>query len=305
MDFPRDVQPVLDRHCVRCHGPEKRSGGVLLSGDRGPVYSHSYFSLSARRLVADGRNAPRSNYPPRGIGDSASPLMAKMDGSHHEVRVPDADLRLVRCWINAGAAWPGTYAALGTGMIGGYASNGLDRSDLDWPAVKAAVAVIEKRCLPCHNRPDMPLPRSPSDDMDMPPWAVDYGSPKLRFSRHLLYNLSQPGASLQLRAPLAAAAGGYGLCREGAVAAGQGAVFASPEDADYRLLLAAIQEAAARLAQIKRFDMPGFRPRPEYVREMVRYGVLPAESADRGATVDPYQLDARYWELVGAAGTQP
>jgi hypothetical protein len=46
--------------------------------------------------------------------------------------------------------------------------------------------------------------------------------------------------------------------------------------------------------------MPGFRPRPEYVREMVRYGVLPAESANPDATVDPYAAEARYWELVGA-----
>jgi mono/diheme cytochrome c family protein len=300
IDFPRDVQPVLDRHCVRCHNPEKRSGGVLLSGDRGPVYSHSYFTLSARRLVADGRNLPRSNYPPRGIGDSASPLMAKLDGSHHEVRPPPADLRLLRCWINSGAAWPGTYAALGTGMIGGYASNALDRSDLEWPAVKAAVAVIERRCLPCHNHPERPLPRSPSDDLDMPPWAVDYASPKLRFSRHLLYNLDRPEASLQLLAPLAATAGGYGLCRPDGVAPGQGAVLATIEDPDYRLLLAAIQETAGHLSRIKRFDMPGFRPRPEYVREMVRYGVLPAESANPDATVDPYAAEARYWELVGA-----
>jgi hypothetical protein len=27
--------------------------------------------------------------------------------------------------------------------------------------------------------------------------------------------------------------------------------------------------------EVKRFDMPGFHPRPEYVREMKRYGVLP------------------------------
>lgn len=47
IDFPRDIQPVLDRHCVACHdytpsprgGP--RSGGVVLCGDRGPLYSHS------------------------------------------------------------------------------------------------------------------------------------------------------------------------------------------------------------------------------------------------------------------------
>ncbi|MHC4252802.1 MAG: HzsA-related protein, partial [Planctomycetota bacterium] len=59
IDFPRDVQPVLDRHCVRCHGYEKPAGGapskgpyaggVILTGDRGPMFSHSYFTLTIRR----------------------------------------------------------------------------------------------------------------------------------------------------------------------------------------------------------------------------------------------------------------
>lgn len=31
IDFPRDVQPVLDRHCVRCHGPGKAEGKIELS----------------------------------------------------------------------------------------------------------------------------------------------------------------------------------------------------------------------------------------------------------------------------------
>ena len=46
----------------------------------------------------------------------------------------------VRLWIDTGAAYPGTYAALGTGMIGGFEivdrSIRLDRSDLEWPSVQ-------------------------------------------------------------------------------------------------------------------------------------------------------------------------
>ncbi|MCP5116484.1 MAG: hypothetical protein GY953_37120, partial [bacterium] len=53
IDFPRDIQPVLDRHCVACHSYEQPSGDVILSGDRGPVFSHSYIMLTVRRQVAD------------------------------------------------------------------------------------------------------------------------------------------------------------------------------------------------------------------------------------------------------------
>ena len=46
-DFPRDVQPILDRHCVACHDTPRREGGLILAGDHGPVFSLSYYALIA------------------------------------------------------------------------------------------------------------------------------------------------------------------------------------------------------------------------------------------------------------------
>ena len=74
IDYPRDIQPVLDALCVGCHGYEPTAGGgpragrLILTGDRGPMYSHSYYMLTITRLFSDGRNQPRSNYPPRRSG---------------------------------------------------------------------------------------------------------------------------------------------------------------------------------------------------------------------------------------------
>ena len=298
IDYPRDVQPVLDRHCIRCHNPAKRSGAVLLTGDRGPVYSHSYFTLSARRQIADGRNIARSSYAPRTLGDVASPLMAKLSsGQHHGVKAPEADQRIVRYWLNSGAAWPGTYAALGTGMVGGYAQNQPDRQDLKWPEMKAAIAVLDKRCMSCHADPHRPLPRSPSDNCGMPPWAIQYRSPKLRLSRHIIYNLSQPETSLLLLAPLARAAGGYGMQkrdRDGEPVGVPTEIFVNTQDPGYQALLRAIQRTKQQLDTIKRFDMPDFRPRPAYLREMRRYGLLGKDEVPVGAQV--YELERRYWD---------
>ena len=39
----------------------------------------------------------------------------------------------------------GTYAALGSGMIGGYEHNQIDRSDTKWPSTKASMEAIERR----------------------------------------------------------------------------------------------------------------------------------------------------------------
>ena len=72
-DFPRDIQPILDRHCVRCHDYDRRDGGVVLCGDRGPFFSHSFWTLTVRGQFSDGRNAGRATIR-RGL--SAAPRAA-------------------------------------------------------------------------------------------------------------------------------------------------------------------------------------------------------------------------------------
>ena len=57
-DFTRDIQPLLDRHCVACHSADRRDGGVDLSGDLTPLYSTSYWTMFTEALVFDGRNGP-------------------------------------------------------------------------------------------------------------------------------------------------------------------------------------------------------------------------------------------------------
>jgi len=302
-DFPRDIQPILDRHCVACHGYEKRgehgpfAGSVILTGDRGPMYSHSYYTLSARRQMADGRNRPQSNYAPRAIGDSASPLVEKLLGGHHGVKAAPHEQRMVRYWVNSGAPYPGTYAALGTGMIGGYEQNQIDRSDLQWPEVKAAKEVLNRHCATCHTGPTT-LPDSPTGHQQLPPWAIRYGDLRLRLSRHILYNLSRPEKSLQILAPLAKEAGGLGICRN----ADDRAVWQSTDEPDYQTLLAAIRRTKAELDRIKRFDMPDFRPRDAYVREMIRYGVLPEGTDPTRQPIDVYATDRAYWDLFDHDG---
>ncbi|NUM52258.1 MAG: PD40 domain-containing protein [Candidatus Hydrogenedentes bacterium] len=297
-DFPRDIQPILDRYCASCHGYEKgpeghrMAGRVILTGDRGPLYSHSYFTLSALREFSDGRNLPKSNYAPRALGSSASRLLQKLNGTHYGVQATEYERKIVRLWIDTGAPYPGTYAGLGSGMIGGYAENTIDRRDLEWPEILAAQSIIKTRCAACHTGP-MQLPDTPSDDMPTPPWDIKYDDPRLHLSRHIVYNLSRPERSLQLLAPLAKEDGGLGACRD----AGGVPVFRSKKDKDYRVLLAAIRETKRHLDDIKRFDMPGFQPRPEYIREMKRYGVLP-EEFDSSAPVNPYKTDRAYWESL-------
>ena len=50
------------------------------------------------------------------IGSSASLFMKRIDGSHYDVKVSDAEKTLVRLWIDSGAVANGTYAIMDGGM---------------------------------------------------------------------------------------------------------------------------------------------------------------------------------------------
>ena len=295
-DFPRDIQPILDAVCVRCHdydaspdgGP--RAGRLILAGDRGPMFSHSYYMMTIARLFSDGRNKPESNYAPYTLGSSASRILKMIDGSHHGAKATPEQQRMLRCWIEVGAPYPGTYAALGTGMIGGYAENQQVGTDHDWPATAAGAEVIKQRCDRCHDQPARLLPRSLSDERGVSFWQPDWNDPRLNTSRHIVWNLSRPEKSMMLLAPLAKSAGGWGACGTN--------VFAGKDDPDYQRLLAVAAAGKEHLEKIGRFDMPGFRPRKEYLREMRRYGVLPDSFDITQDTANPYELDRKYWESL-------
>jgi len=299
LDFLRDVQPILDKHCLKCHDVDKREGGVILSGDPGPMFPLSYFTLTVRNQFADGRNGP-ANRAPRTIGSSASPLMQKLLPSHNKVQTTERERKILRLWIETGAAFPGTYAALGSGMVGGYAQNRIDRSDLKWPSTPPAMKALQKRCGSCHKGKNMSLPMTVSDNRPNPPWkTLTPDDPRRKYSRHLLYNLGRPDKSLILLAPLARSAGGYGMTVKGAGGKPDKCIeiFADTSDKDYQAILAHVRDAKKKLDEIKRFHMPGFIPPWGYVREMKRYGILPA-SHKKDDPVDVYAADRAYWKSL-------
>ena len=321
IDFPRDVQPVLTTLCGDCHGYEKtarggpRAGRLLLTGDRGPLYSHSYYMLTIARLFADGRNRPKSNYDPRTLGSSASRLLTMLDGSHHGVQASAQQKKMLRLWIETGAAYPGTYAALGCGMIGNYAENNQVNTGADWPETKAAAKLIQERCTSCHEKPSRRLPLTLADERGVSFWQPSLDDPRLLTSRHIVFNLSRPEKSLMLLAPLAKEAGGWGLCanvqRESASRSKSGttgAVFATAADPGYQGILAMINAGRNFVERNKRFDMTGFVPRGDWFREMKRYGLVP-QCVKPEEVTDVYTIEQDYWRSLwhqpAAAGTAP
>jgi mono/diheme cytochrome c family protein len=270
-DFPRDVQPILDRHCLACHGSVQtpqggpNAGGVLLDGGRGPIYSISYVTLTQRAQFSDGRDAG-GNRAPRTIGSSASPLLKILAGGHHDVKASAAEQQIVRLWIETGAPYPGTYAALGSGMIPPVGNSEKVRS------------VFEQRCNECHDKE----PRSGG--------ALNFDT---------IFNFTEPEKSLALLMPLASEAGGNGRFHKGRKSDDQAIIiFKDKSDPDYQTLLEAVVAGKTNLGKIKRFDMPGFLPNEHYLREMKNYGVLPEDFDPKNDPLDPYELDRRYWKSM-------
>ena len=285
-DFLRDIQPILDKHCVKCHNPTTRAGGFSLAGDRGPYWCHSYLNLTYRKQYADGRNQPVGSRPPRSVGAVASPIMKRFAGGHKNVKASPQEIKMVRYWIESGAPYPGTYAALGTGMLYRSIQNKRIYYDRDWPETKAAQGVIHQRCASCH-KGTMHLPTALSSNAK-------------RYNREFVYNLSRPEQSWFLLGPLAKKAGGFGTCQAKAKPL-KGTndvpeIFASTKDPGYQTLLAWIRRGKHFLEhESKRFDMAGFRPGRPYIREMIRYGILP-KNLGPNDPVDPYATDQAYWK---------
>ena len=323
IDFPRDVQPVLDRHCVSCHNPDKRAGGVDLCGARGTTYSISYYNLMLHRQIKDTaglhwegeRNIggrPAGNDSPFEAFSSAAPLMKKIDGTHHDAKLSVSERAVIRLWLDSATPYAGTYAAYGTGQIGGWWRNNEPVREMadSWPTTKPAADAVNRRCAACH--PGGTLPRFVTDSSvksgdghgDLEGWS----RPVFRLSRHHVFNLTEPGQSLMLKATLAKSAGGYAEGKAGdpkPVAVDlvhapkpftHPIIFENANDADYQAVLAHIQTAKTRLDEIKRFDMPGFKPCVAYIREMKRYKLLPETFDLEKDPLNVYELDKKYFD---------
>jgi hypothetical protein len=299
-DFPRDIQPILDRNCLNCHNPGKLSGGVDLSGDRGILFSNAYINLFYRQQVADGRNG-QGNRPPRTLWDIASPLMAKLAGKHHAPAATAADFEIARHWINLGAPYAGTYAALGTGMV--KHRYRMIESGLSFPENGPAMAAVQRRCAACHQGAIQPVT---SMQLWNPHYPAEFGGADKAnaLMPHLIYDLTRPEKSRLLMKPLAPAAGGLGMTgKDGKTIT----IFNDANDPDYQLILAMVKAGQAYLKNDPAWNMPGFKPNADYIREMKRYGILPETFDVRRDPINPYETDRRYWQMFWYAppGQEP
>lgn len=277
VDYPTMVQPVLDKHCARCHGgKEDIAAGLDLTGGWTEHFSISYENLVSRRetqLVAywiagidcmNGTALWSSRlFGPRAHGSGAAPL-AKLLVEGHGGKIPDlsrAERDLLMAWIDTNGLYHGTWDQNENGCAIKH-----------WKQTQQALVAEMKGagCLKCHGEADRPL-----------------------FFENDWINLREPEHSRILRAPLAKGAEGFGLglCRDRKVDPARqrihllrtgyahavlppeafpkhpivppdpggepAASFASTQDPHYQAMLSIIRDSRARALAAPRVDMPG------------------------------------------------
>jgi len=122
--FVEMVQPVLDRHCVRCHGGEKIEGKIDLTRAPAGSYTKSYLALcrdrdfwhvgtnptnAAEALVPrfGGRNQIQVTPPGGMYGALGSRLVKLLRKGHYDVRLGPGDFRRLAAWIDLNAIFYG------------------------------------------------------------------------------------------------------------------------------------------------------------------------------------------------------
>jgi hypothetical protein len=138
-NYLTEVQPVFDKHCVRCHDYGKPAGEKLnLAGDLGLAFNTSYLELrrkSALRwfpdppggeklLVKAVDDGPAEALPAYSWGSHRSKLVDVIRGEHNDVKLDKESVDRIVTWIDINAVYYGSYASA-------YPDNVFGRSPLN------------------------------------------------------------------------------------------------------------------------------------------------------------------------------
>ena len=130
MDFVKDIQPIFQKSCIECHGPDKHKGDLRLDGKE--------------TALKGGKNGPV--IVPKDAAKSDLYHRITLPASSDDVMPSKGDLLtkaqtdLIRDWINQGAVWP-------DGAVVKNTETGVEKKMADFkpgPEELKAIPVLEK-----------------------------------------------------------------------------------------------------------------------------------------------------------------
>ena len=269
LDFTRVVQPVLDKHCIKCHSGPTPKKGVDLSGDKTHSHSMAYDQLLDRGMVhyVPVAGTGHDNSSPKARGSYVSKIRKHIETDFCVPKpLPLEDRQRIYTWIDANVPYFGTYEFTNSSVMGGrsrwYVTDRRKwfRRDFE-PA-------FNRRCLPCHKRYITPQTYNYNpggkgqimvtskiwNDIALSSFQLGHGRISMigQIGPVHRINLTHPEWSQMLTAPLAKSAGGMQLCKS----ADGAAVFKDKKDPDYQAILKALEKGRDTLLADPRVDMP-------------------------------------------------
>lgn len=116
-NYLTEVQPVFDKHCVKCHDYGQEAGKKLnLAGDHGLIFNTSYAELRGKQYVRVIGAGPPQVLPPKTWGSHLSPLASVMLEGHknrendREVHLDRESIDRVITWIDLNAPYYPDYS---------------------------------------------------------------------------------------------------------------------------------------------------------------------------------------------------
>jgi mono/diheme cytochrome c family protein len=98
VDFARDIQPILEANCLRCHGPEKPKNGFRLDNRKSALKGGEN---GVDIIPGDSAKSPLIHYVSYLVEDNEMPPIGKGE------RLSAEQVSLLRAWIDQGVAWNG------------------------------------------------------------------------------------------------------------------------------------------------------------------------------------------------------
>jgi len=114
LHYATDVQPILDKHCIRCHSGAEPEADLDLTGTPTAHFSRSYENILDRDLIpVIGENHPKWGnihyLPPKSLGSHASKLIAHLGEGHNDIKLTTAEMVRLTTWVDSNGQFYGSY----------------------------------------------------------------------------------------------------------------------------------------------------------------------------------------------------
>ena len=123
--FQKEVQPVFDKHCLKCHDFGKKGAKKLvLAGDRTICFNASYIDLWSKRYIRAIGAGPAAIQQAYSWGSHPSKIVQVLRKGHNKVKLSTEDLDRIVTWIDINATYYPYYESA-------YPNNPTGRCPLD------------------------------------------------------------------------------------------------------------------------------------------------------------------------------